>query len=199
MRPRPRRRAPQRHRVRQRWWRHPVRSRSGREGSPIHHAILVRRLEVFAPTLAHFLDQLRQAVADFAGRGKVCSMPLCQRRQGRLPLQSAQKCKTRYATLGAAPPLRAGRRWAACRPLGEAAGERAQRRTADRGAELGDAEVATPAQRHCVFDATPHQVRVRRLAFRWPRNRQAEQILAPLRAECPADMFTQRLGVRERP
>ena len=52
--------------------------------------------------------------------------------------------------------------------LGEAAAEGAQRRTADREADLGDAEVATAQQRHRALDAARHQVAVRRLAVGEP-------------------------------
>ena len=52
--------------------------------------------------------------------------------------------------------------------LGEARAERAQRRAADREADLGDAEVAAPQQRHRPLDAPRHQVAVRRLAVGEP-------------------------------
>src|ERR1700710_1632703 len=48
--------------------------------------------------------------------------------------------------------------------LGEACAEGAQRRAADREADLGDAEVAATQQRHRALDASRHQVAVRRLA-----------------------------------
>src|SRR4051812_35380715 len=49
--------------------------------------------------------------------------------------------------------------------LREARAERAQRRAANLEADLRDAELATPQQRHRSFDAPRHQVRVRRLAI----------------------------------
>ena len=52
--------------------------------------------------------------------------------------------------------------------LGEAGAEGAQRRAADREADLGDAEVAAPQQRHRALDAPRHQVAVRRLAVGQP-------------------------------
>ena len=52
--------------------------------------------------------------------------------------------------------------------LGEASAERAQRRAADREADLGDAEVAATQQRHRALDAPRHQVAVRRLAVGEP-------------------------------
>ena len=52
--------------------------------------------------------------------------------------------------------------------LGEAGAERAQRRAADREADLGDAEVAAAQQRHRALDAPRHQVAVRRLAVGEP-------------------------------
>ena len=52
--------------------------------------------------------------------------------------------------------------------LGEAGAERAQRRAADREADLGDAEVAAAQQRHRALDAPRHQVGVRRLAVGEP-------------------------------
>jgi hypothetical protein len=48
--------------------------------------------------------------------------------------------------------------------LGEAGAEGAERRAADREADLGDAEVAAAQQRHRALDAPRHQVAVRRLA-----------------------------------
>ena len=48
--------------------------------------------------------------------------------------------------------------------LGEAGAEGAQRRAADREADLGDAQVAAAQQRHRPLDAARHQVAVRRLA-----------------------------------
>jgi hypothetical protein len=48
--------------------------------------------------------------------------------------------------------------------LGEAGAEGAERRAADREADLGDAEVATAQQRHRPFDASSHQIGVGRLA-----------------------------------
>ena len=52
--------------------------------------------------------------------------------------------------------------------LGEASAEGAQRRAADREADLGDAEVATTQQRHRALDAPRHQIAVRRLAVGEP-------------------------------
>ena len=52
--------------------------------------------------------------------------------------------------------------------LGEASAEGAQRRAADREADLGDAEVAATQQRHGPLDAPRHQVAVRRLAVGEP-------------------------------
>ena len=48
--------------------------------------------------------------------------------------------------------------------LGETRAERAQRRTSDRHADLGDAEVASPQERLRPLDASGHQIAVRRLA-----------------------------------
>ena len=52
--------------------------------------------------------------------------------------------------------------------LGEAGAEGAQRRTADRETDLGDAQVATAQQRHRALDPPRHQIAVRRLAVRQP-------------------------------
>src|SRR5215218_9850897 len=52
--------------------------------------------------------------------------------------------------------------------FGEASAEGAQRRAADREADLGDAEVATTQQRHRALDAPRHQIGVRRLAVGAP-------------------------------
>src|SRR3954451_175489 len=52
--------------------------------------------------------------------------------------------------------------------LGETSAEGAQRRAANLEADLGDAEVTTTKQRHRAFDATRHQVAVRRLAVGAP-------------------------------
>src|SRR5215210_2933014 len=52
-------------------------------------------------------------------------------------------------------PIDAGRH---ADQLGEASAEGAQRRAADREADLGDAEVATTQQRHRALDAPRHQV-----------------------------------------
>jgi hypothetical protein len=52
--------------------------------------------------------------------------------------------------------------------LGEAAAEGAQRRAADREADLGDTEVATTQQRHRALDASRHQIAIRRLAVGAP-------------------------------
>ena len=80
---------------------------------------------------------------------------------------------TCFATHGGIPavaprrlaPVGAGRH---ADQLGEAGAERAQRRAADREADLGDAEVAAPQQRHRALDAPRHQVAVRRLAVGEP-------------------------------
>src|SRR5436309_16137952 len=48
--------------------------------------------------------------------------------------------------------------------FGEASAEGAQRRAADREADIGDAEVATTQQRHRALYAARHEVAVRRLA-----------------------------------
>ena len=61
----------------------------------------------------------------------------------------------------ASAPVGAGRH---ADQLGEAGAEGAQRRAADREADLGDAEVAAAQQRHRALDAPRHQVAVRRLA-----------------------------------
>src|ERR1700710_2939128 len=52
--------------------------------------------------------------------------------------------------------------------LGEACAEGAQRRAADREADLGDAEVAPTQQGHRALDAARHQVAVRRFAVGEP-------------------------------
>src|SRR5664280_1215497 len=52
--------------------------------------------------------------------------------------------------------------------FGEASAEGAQRRAADREADLGDAEVATTQQRHRALDAPRHQIGVRLLAVGEP-------------------------------
>src|SRR5207245_7532996 len=53
-------------------------------------------------------------------------------------------------------------------PVGEETAEGAQRRAADREADLGDVEVATTQQRHRALDAPRHEVAVRRLAVGEP-------------------------------
>ena len=80
---------------------------------------------------------------------------------------------TCFATHGGIPavaraaiaPIDAGRH---ADQLGEASAEGAQRRAADREADLGDAEVATTQQRHRALDPPRHQVAVRRLAVGEP-------------------------------
>src|SRR6476659_9507070 len=62
----------------------------------------------------------------------------------------------------AASPPRPGPRSCGARrhadQLGEAGAERAQRRAADREADLGDAEVTLAQQRHRPLDAARHQI-----------------------------------------
>jgi hypothetical protein len=62
-------------------------------------------------------------------------------------------------------PVGAGRH---AHQFGEARAEGAQRRAADREADLGDAEVATTKERHRALDASRHQVAVRGFAEREP-------------------------------
>ena len=65
--------------------------------------------------------------------------------------------------VGSAAPIGATRH---THQLGEAGAERAERRAADREADLGDAQVAAPEQRYRALDAPRHVVRVRRLTRR---------------------------------
>src|SRR5512133_386433 len=94
-----------------------------------------------------------------AARGRRFSIP---DRSGHLFGHTRRHPRRRERRLA---PVGAGRH---TNQLGEASGEGAQRRAADRETDLGDAEVATTQQGHRAFDASGHQIAVRRLAVGEP-------------------------------
>src|SRR6266545_4173631 len=102
---------------------------------------------------------MSMAVMLGAARGRRFSIP---DRSGHLFRHARRHPRRRARRLA---PVDAGRH---ADQLGEAAAEGAQRRAADREADLGDAEVATAQQRHRALDAPRHQVAVRRLAVGEP-------------------------------
>src|SRR3954447_9196587 len=102
---------------------------------------------------------MSMAITLTAARGPRFSIP---DRSGDL-LRQARRHPRRRA--GRVAPVGAGRH---ADQVAEATAEGAQRRAADREADLGDAEVTTTQQSHRALDAPRHQVAVRRLAVGEP-------------------------------
>src|SRR5258706_9069809 len=98
---------------------------------------------------------MSMAVTLAAARGRRFSIP---DRSGHLFRHAGRHSRRRARRL---VPIDAGRH---TDQLGEATAEGAERRAADREADLGDAEVATTQQRHRALDAPRHHRGVRRFA-----------------------------------